>query len=63
MVEAFRIFVGYDTREREAFEVCRRSLLKHSSIPLTITPLEERRLRHAGIYSRPWFYDEGYLDA
>ena len=54
-----RVFVGYDSREREAYEVCVASLRKHASIPLLIEPLDERRLRHAGLYWRDWRHEHG----
>lgn len=34
-----KVFIGYDWREREAYEVCKYSLERHSSIPLEIEPL------------------------
>jgi len=34
-----RIFVGYDSREAVAYHVCVNSLIRHSSLPLCITPL------------------------
>ncbi|XP_039145966.1 protein CDI-like [Dioscorea cayenensis subsp. rotundata] len=48
----FRVFVGYDPREEVAFDVCKHSLLKHSSIPLTITPIKQSELRSGGLYWR-----------
>jgi hypothetical protein len=57
--DTLRIFVGYDSREHDAYKVCVRSLLKHSTIPVVITPLDERRLRHAGTYTRNWSYKDG----
>ena len=58
-----RIYIGYDSRERAAYEVCVQSLLDHSSMPLSIEPLDERRLRHAGLYRREWTYEDGqYYD-
>ncbi|PKA53103.1 hypothetical protein AXF42_Ash019011 [Apostasia shenzhenica] len=48
----FQIFIGYDPREDSAFEVCRHSLLKHSSIPLQISPIKQADLRAAGLYWR-----------
>lgn len=35
----FRIFVGYDTRERVAYHVLTESILSRSSVPVTFTPL------------------------
>ena len=58
-----RIFIGYDPRERAAYDVCVQSLLDHASVPLSIEPLDERRLRHAGLYRREWTYEDGqYYD-
>lgn len=48
----FKIFVGYDPREDAAYEVCRHSLLKHSTIPLDIIPIKQSDLRAAGHYWR-----------
>jgi lipopolysaccharide biosynthesis glycosyltransferase len=48
----FRIFIGYDPREHEAAEVCRHSLLKHSTLPVQITFLKTSELREQGIYDR-----------
>ncbi len=48
----FRIFIGYDAREADAYEVCMRSMLNHTSVPLCIQPLDERRLRATGLYER-----------
>ncbi|KAG1360560.1 protein CDI [Cocos nucifera] len=48
----FKVFVGYDIREDVAFEVCRHSLLKHSSVPVEVIPLKQSELRAAGLYKR-----------
>ncbi|PHU24403.1 Protein CDI [Capsicum chinense] len=48
----FKIFIGYDPREDVAYEVCRYSLLKRSSIPLEITPIKQSELRQQGLYWR-----------
>jgi lipopolysaccharide biosynthesis glycosyltransferase len=50
--EPFRVFVGYDPREHEAYEVCRRSLLRHATIPLDVRPVRQADLRAAGLYWR-----------
>lgn len=47
------VFIGYDSREHEAFEVCKHSLQKFSSMPLAIQPLVQDKLRQAGLYTRP----------
>lgn len=35
----FNIFIGYDPRESIAYHTCVNSIIRHSSIPLAITPL------------------------
>lgn len=50
--EPFRVFVGYDSREDIAYRVCRRSLLRRSSIPLDVIPIVQQELREAGLYWR-----------
>lgn len=48
----FKIFIGYDPKEDVAFEVCRRSILKHSTIPVEIIPIRQNELRTQGHYWR-----------
>ncbi|KAK6153679.1 hypothetical protein DH2020_013318 [Rehmannia glutinosa] len=48
----FKIFIGYDPREDLAYEVCRYSLLKKSSIPIEIIPIKQCELRQKGVYWR-----------
>jgi len=49
-----RVFIGWDSRENVAFEVCRSSIeLRNSSPHLGIGPLKQSVLRNAGIYARP----------
>ncbi|KAK3010874.1 hypothetical protein RJ639_012092 [Escallonia herrerae] len=48
----FRIFVGYDPREDLAYEVCRYSILKRSSIPVEVIPIKQSELRQNGEYWR-----------
>ncbi|XP_023761819.1 protein CDI [Lactuca sativa] len=48
----FRIFVGYDTREDLAYEVCRYSILKRSSIPVEVIPIKQSELREKKYFWR-----------
>ncbi|PWA52678.1 protein CDI [Artemisia annua] len=48
----FKIFIGYDTREDLAYEVCRFSLLKRSSIPLEVIPIKQTELRAENLFWR-----------
>jgi hypothetical protein len=52
--EILPIFIGYDTREHDAYQVCKSSILKHATRPVYIQPLNERSMRHAAIYKRRW---------
>lgn len=53
------IFIGYDTREHDAYQVCKSSILKHATRPVHIQPLDERALRHAEFYKRRWRLESG----
>ncbi|KQT84028.1 hypothetical protein [Aurantimonas sp. Leaf443] len=53
MSDHLKIYVGYDTREDIAWQVCRASLLRHASGPLEIHPLKQASLRELGLYTRP----------
>lgn len=46
-----RIFIGYDSRETITYHVCSQSILEHSSIPVSITPLRLSNLKP--IFNRP----------
>lgn len=48
------VFIGYDPREDQAFDVCRLSLARRSSVPLHIVKLDARALRYNGLLSRPY---------
>lgn len=50
--EPFRIFVGWDSKEPEAYDVVAHSLCKHASIPLDIRPIKQTTLRDHGLYWR-----------
>lgn len=52
-MESLRIFIGWDSREDIAFQVCRQSILAHSSIPVQIIPIRQRDMRNRGLYWRP----------
>jgi hypothetical protein len=48
-----KIYIGYDTREDIAYQVCRHSLLRHNSGGIEIYPLKQAELRELGLYTRP----------
>lgn len=45
----FRVFIGWDKGEPEAYDVARSSLERHASIPVKITPI---KLEARDLYSR-----------
>ncbi len=49
-----KIYVGYDSREDIAWQVCRHSLLRHATEDLSIYPLKQAALRELGLYTRPY---------
>ncbi len=56
-IDVFPVYIGWDSRETEAAEVTRSSLIKHASIPIYVQFLKERMLRHNGLYHRKWYTD------
>ena len=48
-----KLFVGYDSREDIAWQVCRHSILRHSAADLSVIPLRQETLRELGLYTRP----------
>ena len=50
--QPFPIYVGWDSREDIAYQVCRSSLLRHASGPIDVTPLKQEDLRKRGLYRR-----------
>jgi hypothetical protein len=49
-----KVFIGWDSRENTAFEVCRSSIESRCKSPsLSIAPLKQAVLREAGVYNRP----------
>jgi len=53
------VYVGYDAREHDAYEVCVHSLLRHSSISLNVVRLDQSLLRYVKLYDRPFRLEKG----
>ena len=51
-MKPLRIFIGWDSREDIAYQVCKRSLEMHSSIPVDIIPIKQNELRSRALYWR-----------
>jgi hypothetical protein len=54
MAEGFDVYVGYDSREDIAFQVCQASLHRQSKANLKVYPLKQKTLRELGLYTRPY---------
>ena len=52
MSQTLKIYVGYDSREDIAWQVCRHSILRHTSGDVEIYPLKQTTLRELGLYTR-----------
>jgi lipopolysaccharide biosynthesis glycosyltransferase len=48
-----KIYIGWDSREDLAFQVCRHSILRHAAEAPAIYPLRQASLRELGLYTRP----------
>lgn len=56
-----RVYIGWDSREPEAYEVAAASLRKHASVPVWITPLRLDHLRQQGMLRRPMDHENGRM--
>lgn len=48
----FPIYVGWDSRQAIAFDVCKRSILARASIPVEVIPIRQDDMRACGFYYR-----------
>ncbi len=59
------IFLGWDDREKTAYEVCKHSIEKHTRADVRVIPLYHKELRKQGFFQRPWLtqgHDGNRLD-
>jgi lipopolysaccharide biosynthesis glycosyltransferase len=49
-----KVFVGYDSREDIAWQVCRHSLQRHAADGLAVIPIRQTVLRELGLYTRAY---------
>ena len=47
-----KVFIGWDSREDIAYQVAKRSIEMHSTIPVQIKPLKQKELRRDKLYTR-----------
>lgn len=50
-------YIGFDSTEEQAYQVCRHSLARHATCDLKITPIKHRAMRKAGLFWREWRMD------
>jgi len=55
---SFTVYMGYDAREDLTYRVARYSLLRRSSIPVEVIPLNHMALRAAKLLTRPYSVGE-----
>ena len=48
------IYVGYDPREDEPYEILKYSALKQASGPINVYPIKQDLMRRTGLYRRAW---------
>jgi len=48
-----KVYIGWDGRESQSWERAHRSLLRHASIPVCVTPLRLDTLASSGLLRRP----------
>ena len=60
MKTPIKIYVGYDSREHDAYRVCEHSLLQFNNddFSVNVIPLKHHELRHKGLFERRWIIDE-----
>ena len=52
-IKPLKIFVGWDSREDIAYQVCKSSIEQLASVPVEVIPLKQKVLRKEEIYTRP----------
>lgn len=48
----FPVYVGWDSREDIAYQVCRQSILTRATVPVEVIPIKQAALRADGLYTR-----------
>ncbi len=56
-----KVYIGWDERERLAFNVAARSLLRRTSIPIDVEPIKLERCKKAGLIYRPMDRKDGKI--
>lgn len=62
----YKAFLGWDSREKIAYDICKYSLIENTFSKIEVIPLVHKELRRQGWFSRPWLvnaYDGNWTDA
>lgn len=51
------IYIGWDSTEAVAYDVCKYSIERRATIPISITSLKHKPLRLKDLFCRPWMVD------
>lgn len=51
-IKPLKIYIGWDSREDIAYQVCKQSILDTASVPVEILPLKQKNLKGDGVYWR-----------
>lgn len=60
-----RVYMGWDAREKTAYDVCHHSIIHNTPRDVEIIPLVHKQLRRQGWFARPWLtgaYDGNMTD-
>lgn len=57
MSRGLKVFVGWDPKDADAYRVCKKSLLDHTSISVDVIPLKDWELRAQALYYRSYRVD------
>lgn len=57
--ETLPVYIGHDPREQSAYDVCKHSMVRHSSLPLCVIPMYQKMLRYIGLYDRDFEMRDG----
>ncbi len=58
MTNPLKVFIGWDQRDAQAYEVAAHSIRKHASVPVEIVALKDWELRARGLFWRAYSVDE-----
>lgn len=59
---SYNVYIGFDHRFKEPYEICKHSLHRRSLKPIKTHKLDHKELRKKGLFTREWTVDrDGFL--